>query len=330
MALHFAARLPIAAPYSVSKFHCDEVEQFIALSAREGRFDVMICDFLAASLNFPRPLGAPTVLFQHNVESVLWNRRARHEVNPFRRAVATVEAAKMLRYERATVGQFHHVIAVSDNDRDLMSTMTSTQRMTVVPTGVDLSEYRRARSAAERAPLVVFLGSMDWEPNIDGVGWFVQQVWPQVLRVVPGARFRIVGRDPGPRVRAWISPSVEVTGTVPSVIEHLRETAVFVVPLRMGGGTRLKIYEAMAAGLAMVSTTVGAEGLDYTDGHDLMIADDAEPFSRRVIDLLLDREKRNAMGAAAAATAERFDWTNVVAAFEGALRKARDAESNGT
>lgn len=322
-ALHFAARLPNRAPYSVSKFYCPAVGEFISRSAREDRFDVMICDFLAASLNFAQPLGAPTVLFQHNVESALWGRRARHETNPLRRAVATLEAAKMSRYERATVGQFHHVVAVSENDRDLMSSMTSTDRITVVPTGVDLSEYRRARSTAKRAPLVLFLGSMDWEPNIDGVGWFVQQVWPQVLTAVPNARFRIVGRDPAARVRAWASPTIEVTGTVPSVIEHLRDTAVFVVPLRMGGGTRLKIYEAMAAGLALVSTAVGAEGLDYTDGHDLAIADDAEAFASRVIELLQDSNTRAAMGAAAVQTAERFDWANVVASFEGALEAAK-------
>src|SRR5262249_10134243 len=157
-----------------------------------------------------------------------------------------LEAAKMLRYERAAVRRFDHVIAVSESDRELMKSMTQGSRISVVPTGVDLKQYQTAAGDSATGQLCVFLGSMDWEANIDGVEYFCREVWPGVRASVPGARFRIVGRNPHPRVKRLVSESIEVTGTVPSVAEHLREAAVVVVPLRVGGGTRLKIYEAMA------------------------------------------------------------------------------------
>src|SRR5690242_317343 len=124
--------------------------------------------------------------------------------------------------------------------------------VTVVPTGVDLKKYRPRQGKAEALdPLIVFVGAMDWEPNIDGVDYFCEEIWPRVKEQVPEARFRIVGRNPDRRVQRRASQAVEVTGSVSSVVEHLHQAAVVVVPLRIGGGTRLKIYEAMAAGKAV-------------------------------------------------------------------------------
>lgn len=321
---HYAQRLPHAAPYAVTKFTHPRVRQLIADWTRERRFDVQICDFLAASLNFAGPLTSPVVLFQHNVESALWARQAHYESNPLKRAVYTLEASKMARYERQQVQRFHHIIAVSDHDKALMSEMTSPDRITVVPTGVDLSHYRDdnvSARAGDVEPLVLFLGSMDWEANIDGVSWFCESIWPRIKGAVPDAKFRVVGRNPNARIRALASDSVEITGTVPSVIEHLRETAVFVVPLRIGGGTRLKIFEAMATGRAVVSTRVGAEGLDVVHNEDVLLEDDPEPFAESVIALLKDSAMRRTFEESAAVTAARFDWSQVVARFEGALEQ---------
>ncbi|MDT7604133.1 MAG: polysaccharide biosynthesis protein PslH, partial [Acidobacteriota bacterium] len=265
----------------------------------------------------------------HNVESTLWQRQAQHEPNPLHRVAFRLEAAKMSAYERATVRRFHHVVAVSEHDRALMSGMIDPSRITVVPTGVDLSQYRATAQATEPssggdadAPLVVFLGSMDWEANIDGVEWFCREVWNDVLKAFPRARFRVVGRDPHARVRRLASASVEVTGTVPSVVEHLREATVFVVPLRVGGGTRLKIFEAMAVGKAVVSTTVGAEGLDVSDGRDVLLADDAASFAAAINSLLGDPVRRRELEREASALAARHDWSVVVRRFEDALEGA--------
>jgi glycosyltransferase involved in cell wall biosynthesis len=329
-ALDYLRRVRRPEPYAVTKFTDPAVRRTVADWLGERRFDVAVCDFLSASLNFPRTLATPSVLFQHNVESALWRRQARHEPNPLKRAVFKIEAGKMLRYERAAVRRFHHVIAVSEHDREQMSSWAEGHRISVVPTGVDLRTYRATAEEASvetpGGPLVLFLGSMDWEANVDGVDYFCREVWPRVLAEVPGARFRIVGRNPQARVLKLASDSVEVTGTVPSVVEHLREAAVFVVPLRVGGGTRLKIFEAMAAGKAVVSTTVGAEGLDVSHGRDILLADDAETFAESVVALLKDEAARRRLELAASELAARYDWPVVARGFEETLaRVAREA-----
>ena len=318
----YAGRMLWRAPYAVSRFASPEVRRLVATWDTERRFDVAVCDFLAASLTFPSRLHGPAVLFQHNVESILWERRARMEDHPLRRLVYQLEAAKMTRYERATVRRFQHVLAVSDADKAAMSSMIDPSRISVVPTGVDTSAYRPAVRHDSPAPVVLFLGSMDWEPNIDGVKYFVEAVWPKVRSAVPAARFRVVGRNPGPAIRRLASDSVEIVGTVPSVLEYLRGAAVVVVPLRIGGGTRLKIYEAMSAAKAVVSTTIGAEGLDVTDGRDIVLADTSDRFASAVIRLLQNPSARRQLEDDALATASRYDWSAVAAQLEDTLERA--------
>jgi glycosyltransferase involved in cell wall biosynthesis len=322
--IDYARRVLSAAPYAVTKFTSPHVSRLIQTWYREARFDVAVCDFLSASLNFPATLSTPSVLFQHNVESVLWRRQAAHEPNPVKRLAFTLEAAKMARYERTTVRRFPHVIAVSERDRRELMTMTGMtepSRLSVVPTGVDVDRYRVAARSSAVQPLVMFLGSMDWEANVDAVEYFCGEIWPAVRSAVPSARFRIVGRNPHPRVLTLASDSVNVTGGVPSVVDHLREAAVCVVPLRVGGGTRLKIFEAMAAGKAVVSTTVGAEGLDLHDGRDVVLADTASRFADAVIDLLRDPARRRRLEIAATELAARYDWSVIARQFEAILRK---------
>ncbi|MBZ5667233.1 MAG: glycosyltransferase, partial [Acidobacteriia bacterium] len=267
--LDYLAHVSAHPPYAVSRFAYAPVQKQLQSWFRERRFDVAVCDFLDAAVNFPGRLDIPSVLFQHNVESEIWRRHAATAGNPVKKAMYGMEFRKMLRYERAAVCKFQHVIAVSENDRALMTKWVDGDRVTVVPTGVDLGQYRPdpAGSANASAPVITFVGAMDWEPNVDGVEYFCGEVWPLIKAEVPQARFRIVGRNPDRRVQKWASDSIEVTGRVPSVVKHLHESAVVIVPLRIGGGTRLKIYEAMATAKAVVSTTVGAEGLDVHHGR---------------------------------------------------------------
>lgn len=325
--LDYAWRFFWSAPYAVSKFTDPQVRKLLAPWIAQRRFDVAVCDFLSSALNFPDQLDTPTALFQHNVETILWRRKAEFEPRFLDRLISKIEYAKMRRFEPQQVRRFHHVIAVSDADRDLMKNMVEASRISVVPTGVDLARYQYDPTAKPSGPLVVFTGSMDWEANIDGVEFFCKEVWPLVLAKIPAARFRIVGRDPHPRVKKLASESVEVTGTVPSILDHLREAAVFVVPLRIGGGTRIKIYEAMAVGKATVSTSVGAEGLDVQHEHDILLADDPVRFADAVSSVLQDETLRRRLEAAAAATAARFDWSVITERFVEVLRLTMNAAS---
>ena len=322
--LDYILRLPSSVPYAVRKFTHPRVRQDVARRLGDGSFDVAVCDFLSASLNFPERSLAPAVLFQHNVETMLWRRMAHTEKAPLRKLSYSIESWKMSAYEARTLKRFQHVIAVSDHDRNEMLTLCSGCPITVVPTGVDTEQYQVAPSVSGRPPLIVFTGSMDWEPNIDAVEYFCRDIWPAVLAAFPDARFQIVGRNPHPRVRRLASAAVEVTGTVSSVTDYLRSATVVIVPLRIGGGTRLKIFEAMAMAKALVSTSIGAEGLDVTPGRDLLIADDAESFSARILLLLRDPELRRSCEQNAAALAARFDWSQIARRFAEVLREATD------
>lgn len=323
--LDYLYRLTWRAPYAVSKFTNKKVQRLLAEWIPQRKFDVAVCDFLSSALNFPRDLATPTVLFQHNVECVLWERKAKLEIKWLDRMVSKIEYAKMLRCEPEQVRRFHHVIAVSEQDREAMKWMVDPSHISVVPTGVDLKKFQYDAAAKPGGPLVVFSGSMDWEANIDGVEYFCKEIWPLVLAKVPNAKFQVVGRSPHARVKKLTSDSVEVTGTVPSVVDYLRDAAVFVIPLRIGGGTRIKIYEGMAMGKATVSTTVGAEGLDVSHGKDIVLADDPGSFAEGIITFLQDENTRRRFEAAAAATARQYDWSVITQRFVEVLQKTINA-----
>src|SRR5262249_25963380 len=153
--------------YAVSRFACAQVRRRLQNYYAECNFDVVVCDFLDAAVNFPGEPSIPTVLFQHNVESEIWRRHAETESNPAKRMLYKVEFAKMLRYEKKIVRQFRHVIAVSEHDRRLMERWADDLRIDVVPTGVDLEKFTVAEPDRVTEPTLAFVGAMDWEPNID-------------------------------------------------------------------------------------------------------------------------------------------------------------------
>ena len=320
--IDYVLRLPSVAPYAVKKFTHPTVRREVARRLSDGSADVAVCDFLSASLNFPEASPTPVVLFQHNVETMLWRRMADTEKSALRKLSYRIEARKMAAYEIRTLQRFQRVIAVSDHDRKEMLALAPECAITVVPTGVDTEKYQPAPSVSGNPPLIVFTGSMDWEPNIDAVEYFCQEIFPSVLAAFPNARFQIVGRNPHSRVRKLASSSVEVTGTVPSVAEYLRNATVVIVPLRIGGGTRLKIFEAMAMRKAMVSTSIGAEGLDVTSGKDCLLADDAPSFAAAILAVLRDPTLRKSYEDNAAALAARYDWSQIAMRFAEALSEA--------
>jgi polysaccharide biosynthesis protein PslH len=321
-AVDYLGRLFQPAPFAVSKFTHPGVQRAVADALNGREFDVAVCDFLSASLNFPATLLTPTVLFQHNVETSLWQRLAATESNPARRLAYGIEARKMRNYEQAALHRFNHVIAVSEHDKQQMLAMDPSCAITVVPTGVDTTKYVAAPPSAADPARIVFLGSMDWEPNIDAVTYFCRDIFPAIRSRFPSAVFQIVGRNPQASVRQLASEAVEVTGTVPDVGPYLRDATAVVVPLRIGGGTRLKIFEAMASGKAVVSTSIGAEGLAVENGRDLILADDATAFAEATIQLLGDAKLRHSYEEAATRLAARYDWSNIVEQFAAVLRQA--------
>ncbi len=311
--LELLANLVSPLPYAVSRYRSTEMEQRIRklLYMKMKGFDLILCDFLFPDINVPRPHEVPSVLFQHNVEAMIWKRHTKVQRNPFKKLLFKNQWKKMERYERAACHQYDHVIAVSEDDAEAFREWYGLTNVTSVPTGVDTSFFSPSGTVERRPNSLVFVGSMDWMPNQDAVRWFVDRMWPIIKKAEPTATFTIVGRRPPPFVQELCmrDNGIEVTGTVEDVRPYLERSAATVVPLRVGGGTRLKIYEAMAMGRPTVSTAVGAEGLPVTDGQELYLADDPESFARRALELMANPDKGDRMGQLAQDRVRRdFGW----------------------
>lgn len=308
-------------PYAVAKYRSSAMRDAIRTAALDREVDLVICDFLTPSLNVPHDLGVPTLLFQHNVEAAIWERHAAVAGHPVKKAYLREQWRRMRVFERQECRRFDHVIAVSDVDRDAFRREYGVADVTAVPTGVDTDYFRPSGAVPAARHNIAFTGSMDWMPNEDGIGWFVRDILPLVRRSIPDATLSIVGRNPSPGVKALASsaPGIEVTGTVPDIRPYLERAATIIVPLRVGGGTRLKIFEAMGMERPIVSTTIGAEGLPVEDGRDIRIADDAASFAAAVVALLQDPAEGARLGAAAARQVrEQFGWQRVTEQFAAA------------
>ena len=307
-------------PVDVWKWRAPRLRAEAARLVDRGEVDLCVADFLTAVPNVPLESGVPVVLFEHNVEHVIWKRLAAAEPWPWRKLILELEWRKMRRFEAKACARVDLTLAVSEKDRAVLVENAPGARVSAIPTGVDTSFF--IPNGHEEAPAgLVFTGSMNWYPNEDGVLHFVDEMLPLIRREEPGATLTVVGRDPSPRLRQAAAPAgVRVTGGVDDIRPYVAEGAVYVVPLRVGGGTRLKIFEALAMGKAVVSTTVGAEGLSLVPGEHLLVADDPVSFARAVVSLLRDPARRRALGAAGRRLVEqRYAWPQVAREFESRL-----------
>lgn len=327
--LDAARHLVERAPYAVAKYRSIEYRRAIDGLLSHQRFDAIVCDFLVPVVNLPATLPCPAILFTHNVESEIWRRHADNARNPISRSLLATQWRRMLRFERAALGRFDLVLAVSDADRQTFAKLysdTLEAPVQVVQTGVDTSYFApiRPQHPASRAHLV-FTGSMDWLPNEDGMQYFVRDILPRVRQMEPETTLSIIGRSPTPAVRRLADDAgIHVTGSVEDVRPYVADGSVYVVPLRIGGGTRLKIFEAMSMGKAVVSTTIGAEGLPVTPGHHILIADEPQHFAEAVVQLIRDEDRRRRLEIEARKlVVERYDWSAVADDFEQALSRVR-------
>jgi glycosyltransferase involved in cell wall biosynthesis len=312
-------------PYAIKKYESFGMRNEIARLAAEGGFDVLVCDFLAPAVNVPPGLSCPSILFQHNVEAMIWKRHYEVQTNAAKKAYLYRQWQKMLAFEAKTCLEFDSVVAVSREDREMMQRDYHVNAVYDIPTGVDTAFFRPDANATRQPENLVFTGSMDWLPNEDAIRYFTDQILPRVRLSVPGVTLTVVGRNPYPSLveLSKRDPSVIVTGRVEDVRPFMDEAAVYVVPLRIGGGTRLKIYEAMAMEKPIVSTSIGAEGLPVVDGQEIVLADTPEAFAAAVVKLLSDRDYATEIGRRAADKVRRsFGWDTVANSFAGICERA--------
>ncbi|HEY7499686.1 MAG TPA: glycosyltransferase [Vicinamibacterales bacterium] len=321
-------------PYAVAQYRSRRYRRAVRRALAAGSFDRIVCDFLVPAVNMPNRLPCPSALFTHNVEAEIWRRHAETERRPMRKRLYRTQWKRMLRFEGRTMARFDRVLAVSEVDRDTLQRLYGNELaapVSVIPTGVDTQYFVPQPVDPSGARRIVFTGSMDWLPNADGVEYFCREILPLIRRDEPDATFTIAGRSPTPAVRRLAQDrGVEVTGRVEDIRPYLAKSAVYVVPLRIGGGTRLKIFEAMSAGRAVVSTSIGAEGLPTENGRHLLIADDPQAFAHAVVRLLRDATTREAIERAARALVTgRYDWAAAAMHLEQALVETRMAAPRG-
>ena len=306
-------------PYPVDlwKWRVPAVRAQVESLIEGGAVDLCIADFLFAAANVPLGGRVPVALFEHNVEYLIWQRLCALEPSPWRRALLEVEWRKLRAREAEACTQANLTIAVSEDDRRRLLDVAPDSRITAIPTGVD-TRYFEPNGHHERPGNLVFSGSMDWHPNEDAVLYFADAILPRIRAEVPGASLTVVGRNPSPRLRdAAARSGIVVTGTVDDVRPSIGEGAVYVVPLRAGSGTRLKIFEALAMGKAVVSTTVGAEGLALEPGRHFVAADDPAAFAGAVVGLLRDPDRRRTLGREGRSLVEAsYSWPTVAREFE--------------
>jgi sugar transferase (PEP-CTERM/EpsH1 system associated) len=311
-------------PYAVAKYRSAAYAARLKTLLTEQSFDTVVCDFLPPLVNMPRRLPCPSVLFTHNVEAEIWRRHAETAGNPIARQLMSTQWRRMSRFEADALSRFDLVLAVSGADAHTFERLYPgplRRAAHVVRTGVDTRFFRPADASPVRRAHLVFTGSMDWLPNEDGMLYFADQILPVIRRAEPEATLSIVGRGPTPTVsRLAQRPGIEVTGRVEDVRPYMAAAAVYVVPLRVGGGTRLKIFEAMSMRKAVVSTSVGAEGLPVRHGKDIVIADEPARFAESVVALIRDVDSRRGIEASARQlVVERYDWSAVAQDLEDAL-----------
>jgi sugar transferase (PEP-CTERM/EpsH1 system associated) len=318
-------------PYAISKYESAAMRREIATRMANGRFDVLVCDFLAPAVNVPPAIGCPSVLFQHNVEAMIWKRHYEVQTSITRKAYLFRQWQKMRAFEATMCPLFDCVIAVSREDRELMQREYVIDTIYDVPTGVDTAFFRPRGESKRQPQNLVFTGSMDWLPNEDAIRYFTDQILPRIRQAVPGVTLTVVGRDPYPGLLELSKrdPSILVTGRVEDVRPFMEEAAVYIVPLRIGGGTRLKIYEAMAMEKAIVSTSVGAEGLPIDDGKEILIRDTPESFADAVVKLIQQESLATELGQRAAAKVrEKFGWDTVAQRFAAICERTIEAKAS--
>jgi polysaccharide biosynthesis protein PslH len=287
--------------------------------ALQKRFDQLVqqadlvhLDILAvAGLLDGVPDGVPTVLNEHNVESRLAHKRIALETRPLHRLLLRLKLRGLERFERMACARAGRVLACSEEDAERLLTMAPDCRVSVVPNGVDLEAFSPSEPGKEQSGALVFVGHLGWFPNRDGIEYFIADILP-LLNQRQSLRLEVIGRNPTPSVAGAEGGRVRFSGFVDDLQARVQRAAVFIVPLRVGSGTRLKILEAMAMGKAIVSTRIGAEGIGLVDGDSACLVDTPVEFARAIDRLLGDPELRHRLGQRARLLAEQdYAWTMI-------------------
>lgn len=304
-------------PYSVSRHHTRRFSRAVRRLVAAEHFDLVHCEWTPYASYMAAIGDLPMLIMAHNIEATVWQRRAQYSGHGAEQWYMRMQAAKMARFEKRSFARAAYVAVVSEPERET-AVRWGARAASVVSNGVDTEALMPGPEALEPDSLL-FLGSLDWQPNRDALLYLLREILPDIQAENPRATLRVVGRQPAANLKEQVEerPGIEWIGEVPDIRPYFARAAVVLVPLRIGGGSRIKILEALSMGKAVVTTRVGAEGLNVIPGKHCLVADDAREFSRCVLELLEAPERAAELGRNGRnLVVERYDWSRIARDLE--------------
>jgi glycosyltransferase involved in cell wall biosynthesis len=284
-----------SAPINMLKYKDLRMNQLIKDFIRKHEIDFIRIDHMHMAWYATEFSQIPCVLRKQNIDSIILERFLQQQSNPLKKIFAWSQWKKMLRYEAKVCKNFYN-ITISPEDKKALHALIPEARVVDIPCGIETPEIIPMKPNGAREYTLTFLGSMDWAPNEDGILWFIQEIWPTLKGKFPQLKLQLVGRNPSNTLKAVADDSITVTGFVKDVLPYLQNTDIFIVPLRMGSGMRIKILEAMSLGLPIVTTTIGYEGITADPEIHLKVADTPIDFINQISFLLDNYQKRVQLG----------------------------------
>ena len=284
-------------PYECARYDNPDMREAIRTLTESVQFDILHCDTLVLAIYRNELPNVPMVMINHNVESILNRRRAEREEKLLARFYIGLQAKKLEKYEREICAESKGCVVVSEQDRASLMNIVPSCDPVVVSNGVDLEYFSPGEEEKVKSNSIVFCGGLYWAPNADGIHWFAIKILDRVREVVPDAALTIIGTDPPSKILDLHSPpTITVMGFLEDVRPVIREAACVVVPLLVGGGSRLKILDAFSMGKPVVSTSIGCEGLNVSNEKDILVCDTESAFAKGVVRILQDRDLAKALG----------------------------------
>lgn len=291
--------------FVVSKYNLPGIRQAIRKTLAENTIDLIHLSVLPLAVYLDEVAGYPVTLDEHNVESALLRQRLTAETG-IRRLFFRWQQEWLEIFERDAVRRADHILACSKIDASLLRQLAPGTPVSLIANGVD-RDYFQPQIVEEEKESLVFVGGLDWHPNIDGLHWFDREILPQLIIQHPDLRLHVIGGGPQPQWRH--KDHIVCHGRVEDIRPYMARAAIFIVPLRIGGGTRLKILNAMATGCCVVATGIGAAGLDAVDGENILIGDSAQDFAARILTALATASFREQIARKAVQFIEdNYDW----------------------
>ncbi len=278
--------------YNVSRFYSTKVVQRLRELFQKEKFDIIQLEGLFLTPYIPvirENTGSPLLFRSHNIEHYIWERMARATSHPFKKLYLQFLARRLKAYEMKTVHQVDGLVAISPVDMNFFKKNGYAQPGVTIPFGIDTDSFK-PKDLVVNKDTVFHIGSMDWRPNKEGIKWFLEEVWPLVIKLNPRLKFVLAGKNIPETFYQYAAPTVSVVGEVPDAAEFINSHELMVVPLKSGGGMRIKIIEGMAAGKAIVSTSIGAEGINCRHNEHILLADTPEEMADSIIHCFQNRE----------------------------------------